>query len=484
MHHPNPLHIAGEHAYFTSVPGIASATSATGMPQSVLGGGPLHIHHPPNAGSPAAAANPRQPPGVGSGGGPSAAAAAAAADRQPQVPGPGPGPGSGPGPVGEHQVSIGGPQADPQPERYLVFDARSHVGQLFGADGAPVAVELRSLLRGNWHLTRGNGFARVSVSPRLAALSPPVDEPSSPEAENQLTFYRRNLFSVVGTVSLSEPAVSVVALPRDQNRSQSQNQNLAGDSPVVPGSASTSATAPEPVEAVELQLEVLSSSEKRRNVWLVNKRGVPCSQFTVTQTRSVHEWSKVRFSSATVNNGAPNNQPYFLVVVSLVARTVGGRTVPVSRAVSRPIVVRGRHPRFYRDRYAEQISLDPPAGGSSSALLADRAAARRRTSSTSTAEAIAETVPEHNDPAEETVNDPVHTAPFPFRQWPDGDDSGGTASAAGPHHDDRYEYYPIETAEGAVNAVYNPHFQHQSLRDPEPGQQRRRSTFYRPLDSL
>jgi hypothetical protein len=363
--------------------------------------------------------------------------------------------------VGQRDNSIEGTSTDTVADEFLVVRNTTQMCRLYSADGSLVEVEMESLLRGNWHLTRGNGFARV--------MGAGVGGQSLPGSENQLTFYRRNLFSVVGSVSLSALPTTLVPLGTDAQSDDPDGTDAASDndndltstSPPAGQWSSTShaPTTQDPsqrsvqgIESLSLDIEVFSSSQKRKNVRLIDRSGLACAPFQLVDVSGVHEWSKVRFSAATVNNGAPNSQPYFQVVVNLVARTVYGTSVPVARTVSRPIVVRGRHPRFYRDRFAALISLD---GADREALASHAGNPRGRNSTSSTGSDYgAQTLPHWNEDMEISSNT------------------------------NRYEYFPLEVAEQAVDPVYNPHYQHQSLRDLGSSADKRGPDFYRPLESL
>lgn len=68
------------------------------------------------------------------------------------------------------------------------------------------------------------------------------------------------------------------------------------------------------------------------------------------------EWKRLQFRSATAHNGRKKLQNFFTISIKLIAELSNGNTVTLIKADSRPIIVRGRNPRFYQSRVNISIS--------------------------------------------------------------------------------------------------------------------------------
>lgn len=301
-------------------------------------------------------------------------------------------------------------------EQYLSFEDSNPNSCLVDDSGNAVHTTLQAHLSGNWHLTNGNKHL--------------VEEGNSTK---QLTFYRRNLFDLRTSCSFDSKPTYVV----DGNDTKTL------------------------VDSLVLAVELYSSSSKRKDATVVGRSGAPVFDRVLKvdkgELRVVEqEWTKVKFSSATVNNGAPCCQPYFQVVVVLRAISCTGVTVPVLKASSQPIVVRGRHPRFYKDRFGISLastdvkrkssvgedSLSPPAQTESTRMSG--------ANKTSSAAAI-----------DSTRSSRRVRAVLPTPQTPLLDDLYGRAES------NDYYYFPLDrvTPDEMVEGFYNPHFPHQALSD-------------------
>lgn len=70
----------------------------------------------------------------------------------------------------------------------------------------------------------------------------------------------------------------------------------------------------------------------------------------------VVDWKRLQFRSATTHNGRRRLQNYFTLTVAVFAELENRQRVRLVYAQSRPIVVRGRNPLFYRNRQTIAIS--------------------------------------------------------------------------------------------------------------------------------
>lgn len=94
------------------------------------------------------------------------------------------------------------------------------------------------------------------------------------------------------------------------------------------------------------------------------------------------EWKRLQFRSATAHNGRKKLQNFFTISIKLIAELSNGNTVTLIQADSRPIIVRGRNPRFYQNRVNISISDGSNSRVNNSLQQQQQQATSRRVSST------------------------------------------------------------------------------------------------------
>jgi NDT80 / PhoG like DNA-binding family len=310
-------------------------------------------------------------------------------------------------------------------DHYLSFESCKLESCLMDEAGNTVNTSIEGHLSGNWHLTNGN---KNSASENGVGGDPD-------SRRKQLTFYRRNLFDIRTGCSFNSQPKYVV----DSHETKTMLDSLV------------------------LAIELFSSSSKRKNVTVVGRTGSPVFDRVLKLDDKEdcldlkQEWTKVKFSSATVNNGAPNCQPYFQVVVVLRAISCTGTSVEVMRASSQPIVVRGRHPQFYQDRFGISLASADVRRKSVSAALSGTATATPSLGEEMSVQPSKSVSPPVSTNKKLSVK-PAILPPSP--PTPPLEDAYGGVPGS-----NEYYYFPLDrvSPEEMVEGFYNPHFPHQSF---------------------
>jgi NDT80 / PhoG like DNA-binding family len=230
--------------------------------------------------------------------------------------------------------------------KYLEFLPSNQQAVIYDTRGNTASVVLTASLMGNFFLSQSN----------------PIDEsgaPSVPQQQPQshlhlvkedlsnfdLTFYRRNLFQVIATVSNSHNAAYVGNSENPQLRSRILSLSLAV---TVMGNDS-----PHPKKLLYSPPKAVSSEKKAVHE--------PAVKFFYPKNSGYDEvinWKRLQFRNATAHNGRKKLQNYFSVCVSLFAELENTQRVCLADGFSRPVIVRGRNPRFYQNRDFISIPYD------------------------------------------------------------------------------------------------------------------------------
>ncbi|KAG9248371.1 hypothetical protein BJ878DRAFT_488490 [Calycina marina] len=161
----------------------------------------------------------------------------------------------------------------------------------------------------------------------------------------ELTCYRRNLFQISGTVTLSRNCTHMM---------NEQGQRI----PIYEMSVSISAL--ESIEGKTTDIisvpwktsTITSSEEKSGQVppsWPLDLNTNPELDPNILQIPIA--WKRLQFKHATANNGRRKGlQQHYIIQINLMATLATGETVKVTEIQSGPVIVRGRSPRNFDSR--------------------------------------------------------------------------------------------------------------------------------------
>lgn len=198
------------------------------------------------------------------------------------------------------------------------------------------------------------------------AETPPGEMPNSvPE----LTCYRRNLFSITGTITLPRSLRYIMTDQVEQIPIVSQELTLSATESVegnpvkiisVPWKTSAAAAPPPPDDKTERE----PTSMPLDITILSNDVDPEYANFPIS-------FKRLQFRIATANNGRRRElQQHFIIKLRVMATLSTGAVIPLCEVVSGPIVVRGRSPRNF------QTKKEVPVGGGSVAGRKSTAAAK------------------------------------------------------------------------------------------------------------
>ncbi|KAH8599010.1 hypothetical protein B0O99DRAFT_683734 [Bisporella sp. PMI_857] len=161
----------------------------------------------------------------------------------------------------------------------------------------------------------------------------------------ELTCYRRNLFQISGTVTMSRSCSHILS---------EQGQRI----PIYEMSATISAL--ESIEgksteiiSVPWKTSTLTSSEEKAGQappkWPLDLSMNP--ELDPQMVQIPIAWKRLQFKHATANNGRRKGlQQHYIVQINLVATLATGESVKIAEIQSGPIIVRGRSPRNFDSR--------------------------------------------------------------------------------------------------------------------------------------
>ncbi|RFU36278.1 hypothetical protein B7463_g15, partial [Scytalidium lignicola] len=162
----------------------------------------------------------------------------------------------------------------------------------------------------------------------------------------ELTCYRRNLFQISGTITLSRSIVNIIS---------EQGKPV----PIYELAATLSA-----IESIEGKAtEIISVPWKTANAppSLEDKSGASPPKWPLDLSMNPEldplcvtlpiAWKRLQFKHATANNGRRKGlQQHYVVQINLMATLATGETVKLAEIQSGPIIVRGRSPRNFDSR--------------------------------------------------------------------------------------------------------------------------------------
>lgn len=188
-----------------------------------------------------------------------------------------------------------------------------------------------------------------------------VDE----ELPYDLTFYRRNLFQISCTLKNAREAYYAAYHTNAGNKSDIKYSRIlslklgisvSGTDETKPIKLLYSPPKTAQVSSGPHGADGMMDESFFRNT---SKEGIEPNLKRVYTNDSgyddVIDWKRLQFSSATAHNGRKRLQNFFTITVTLYAELENTQRVALVKASSRPIVVRGRNPRFYQFR--ENIPL-------------------------------------------------------------------------------------------------------------------------------
>jgi hypothetical protein len=175
------------------------------------------------------------------------------------------------------------------------------------------------------------------------------DNAAAPGRPTELTCYRRNLFQISGSISLSRDIKSVIT---------EQGQQF----PILDLSATLTA-----VESIDGKITEIISVPWKSTVQssggnaVEEKSGSTPQRIPIDLSSSPElnpavlsipiAWKRLQFKHATANNGRRKGlQQHYVVHITLAGVLGNGETVTLAEVRSGPVIVRGRSPRNFDSR--------------------------------------------------------------------------------------------------------------------------------------
>lgn len=238
---------------------------------------------------------------------------------------------------------------------YLDFESPIYHNQVFDSSQSPTQIGLTAHLSGQFSLspiTQVNASDDCSnnnncTSSLFSKSSPAQDLLIDNDLE--LTFYRRNLFQVSSIVSNISSAVYSVS---PSTGKKSRIVTMAMEISI----SGTDETKTPKLLYIPTKPDSTKSTPEQANVELEPKVKILGDQTHGCIQASIVHWKRLQFRYATTHNGRRRLQNYFNLGVTLFAELATRERVPVVQVVSKPIVVRGRNPQFYKNRKTIHIT--------------------------------------------------------------------------------------------------------------------------------
>ncbi|SLM38159.1 p53-like transcription factor, DNA-binding [Lasallia pustulata] len=192
-----------------------------------------------------------------------------------------------------------------------------------------------------WTLT-----AQLQGSNFFLAESPWASAVDAGFAPAELTCYRRNIFHIVGSITLPRTMRYIVTDQGEHLKihakelSISATESVEGNSVkiiTVPFKSSTSTAASNPEEKIEMEPSpmILDTATDQ-------DADPEYATFPIA-------WKRLQFRIATANNGRRKElQQHFIIRLQVIATLETGRKVSICEIASCPIIVRGRSPRNFQ----------------------------------------------------------------------------------------------------------------------------------------
>ena len=342
---------------------------------------------------------------------------------------------------------------------YLDFKEPVYHSQTFSSTQSPTKVNLTAHLSGQFSLSPITQGTTSSVS----SNSSNSDEIMTPEFANsplnsmldddlELTFYRRNLFQVSCVVS-NIPSAAYAMSPSTGKMSRIMTMSM--EISIV----GTDETKTPKLLYVPRKPDSNKPAPKQSNAELEPKTKILGGQAHSQVQTEVVDWKRLQFRYATTHNGRRRLQNYFNLKVTLFAELDTRERVSLVHVDSKPIVVRGRNPQFYKSRKTIHIT-DSTTQTNEFAAWRETAEGKRRSSEASD-HSIAvkpEDNSEHTAPERvkraKTSSYISEEAVVKKEEKVAAEDSDDEDSDS-----DKYEYFamPSHYLTGPVDSVFRPH---------------------------
>lgn len=189
----------------------------------------------------------------------------------------------------------------------------------------------------------------------LAETSIPTIGGKPPYQQPELTCYRRNLFSVAGSVSVPRGTLSVITDHGERVSIISQELSLSATES-VDGNAIRLIVIPWKTPPPNMPQLPAKQDQEPPSFPLLPFEG---SDATTTTESLIYPiaWRRLQFRIATANNGRRKElQQHFVLSAKVTAGLSNGAKITVCEASTAPIVVRGRSPRNFQSKKETPLS--------------------------------------------------------------------------------------------------------------------------------
>lgn len=308
---------------------------------------------------------------------------------------------------------------------YLEFATSTQHANVFDYNGDVAKMSIRAKLGGTFFLSQSSAAD------------------TDPDAYH-LTFYRRNLLQVRASVHNDHKVVYV----QTETGERAKTQSLWLDVEVTDNSADSDPQ------------RLLFCSPKSATSLPADDEAKAKMVFPDNPTANDEvEWKRLQFKGATAHNGRTKHQQFFYVSVKCLAELENGTKTCLASALSRPVVVRGRNPRFYLNRNC--IILND-----GSSRQADSGDTNSSTTTLTTSK-------------KRSASDSDYSSKK--RMLPDNSEmSSPNSDTSRPHtiysKEEDYEYFPVPLNYWLppVEVVYRPHAVHHSVGNGGAGHEARK----------
>lgn len=161
----------------------------------------------------------------------------------------------------------------------------------------------------------------------------------------ELTCYRRNLFQISGTITLSR---SIKGILNEQGQHVPIFNLMASISALesIEGKSTEIISVPWKTNAVSSSGDKAGAAPPK---WPLDLSMNP--ELDPTCVAIPIAWKRLQFKHATANNGRRKGlQQHYVIQINLIAALATGESVKVAEIQSGPIIVRGRSPRNFDSR--------------------------------------------------------------------------------------------------------------------------------------
>lgn len=201
-------------------------------------------------------------------------------------------------------------------------------------------------------LNKVNILLNGSLSGNFFISRAKPDDEAQESKDYDLTFYRRNLFQISCTIRNARDAYYAVTSNNEYSRILSLKLGIS-----VSGSDET-----KPIKLLYSPPKNTSNNGANTPTSNTPAEIEPNLKRVIVNDSGYDEvidWKRLQFSSATAHNGRKRLQNFFTITVTLYAELENTQRIELIKSHSRPIVVRGRNPRFYQLRENIPLSENP-----------------------------------------------------------------------------------------------------------------------------